>query len=118
MKTKKIIYWIATTLLSLLVLFSAGMYFFNNDQVVQTFEGLGYPSYIVYPLGILKIVGILVILGYPGKLLKEWAYAGFFFNFVLAFFAHVMINDGDEMGAVLALIFLLTSYFLGKKVRP
>ena len=52
------------------------------------------------------------------KLLKEWAYAGFFFNFVMAFFAHQQAGDGQWAGALVALVVLLTSYFVGKKVRP
>ena len=117
MKTQKIIYWIATALLSLLVLFSAGMYFFNHAEIANVFTSLGFPTYIIYPLATLKILGLIVILGNIGGNLKEWAYAGFFFNFVLAFFAHLMVGDGEQFGALMALVFLLASYFLGKKVR-
>jgi len=117
MKTQKIIHWIATALLSLLVLFSAGMYFFNHAEIANVFTSLGFPTYIIYPLATLKILGLIVILGNIGGNLKEWAYAGFFFNFVLAFFAHLMVGDGEQFGALMALVFLLASYFLGKKVR-
>ena len=117
MKIQKIIYWIATSLLTLLVLFSAGMYFFNHEEIIKAFEGLGYPTYIIYPLAILKLMGLAIILGNLGSKLKEWAYAGFFFNFVLAFFAHIMVGDGEQIGALMGLVFLLTSYFSGKKVR-
>ncbi len=117
MKTQKITYWIVTVLLALLVLFSAGMYFFNHTEIVNAFTALGFPTYLIYPLATLKIVGLIVILGNMGSNLKEWAYAGFFFNFVLAFFAHVMIGDGEQFGALMALVLLLVSYFLGKKVR-
>lgn len=117
MKTQKVIYWIATTLLTLLVLFSAGMYFFNHGEVVNAFTALGFPTYIIYPLATLKIMGMIVILTNIGGNIKEWAYAGFFFNFVLAFFAHVMVSDGDQYGALMALVLLLISYFLGKRIR-
>ena len=117
MKTQKIIYWIVTALLSLLVLFSAGMYFFNHAEIVNAFTNLGFPTYIIYPLATLKILGLIVILGNLGGNLKQWAYAGFFFNFVLAFFAHLMVGDGEQFGALMALVLLLASYFLGKKVR-
>lgn len=117
MKTQKVIYWIATTLLTLLVLFSAGMYFFNHGEVVKAFTALGFPTYIIYPLATLKIMGMIVILTNIGGNIKEWAYAGFFFNFVLAFFAHVMVSDGDQYGALMALVLLLISYFLGKRIR-
>lgn len=117
MKTQRIIYWIATGLLTLMILFSAGMYFFNHEEIVEVIKALGYPTYIIYPLAILKLSGLAVILSNKGGVLKEWAYAGFFFNFVLAFFAHYMIGDGEQFGALIAVILLLTSYFLGKKVR-
>ena len=117
MKTQKILYWIATVLLTLLVLFSAGMYFFNHAEVIIAFTDLGFPTYIIYPLATLKILGLIVILGNIEGSLKEWAYAGFFFNFILGFFAHLMVGDGEQLGALMALVLLLTSYFLGKKVR-
>ncbi|GAA4276031.1 DoxX family protein [Aquimarina mytili] len=114
----KIIYWIATGLLTLLMLFSAGMYLTKHEEILQTFASFNYPGYIVYPLAILKLSGITVILLNKWKKLKEWAYAGFFFNFVLAFFAHQQAGDGEWAGALVALVLLLTSYFVGKKVRP
>jgi hypothetical protein len=118
MKTQRVIYWIATGLLGLLVLFSAGMYFFNHAEIVEAFTALGFPTYIIYPLATLKILGLIVILGNIGNHIREWAYAGFCFNFILAFFAHLMVGDGEQFGALIALLLLLTSYFLGKKVRP
>lgn len=118
MKTQKIVYWIATGLLSLLVLASATMYFVKNADIALIFESLGFPTWIIYPLAISKIAAIAVILSNKGGALKEWAYAGLFFDFILAFAAHIMVKDGDEIGAIVAMVLLLTSYFLGKKVRP
>lgn len=118
MKTKLILYWIFTGLLSVLMLFSAAMYFFDYENVSIAMEGFGYPTYLIYPLACLKLSGIAVILIGKGTALKQWAYAGFFFNFVLAFFAHYMISDGEQAGALLALVLLLSSYFLGKTQRP
>jgi len=116
MKKNKIIFWIATGLLSVLLLMSAGMYFFNHDMVVQEFVKLGFPIYIIYPLGGLKIIAIVVITLWKFEKLKEWAYAGLLFNFVLAFFAHYMIGDGEQGGAVMALILLGVSYVFSKKI--
>lgn len=118
MKLQRILYWTATALLTAFMGFSVFNYFFNHEMILGFFESFGYPTYVIYPLAVAKILGIAVILINKWKALKEWAYAGFFFNFVLAFFAHYMIGDGQQMGALMALVFLLTSYFLGKKVRP
>jgi len=110
MKSKRIVFWTSTVLLALLMVFSAFNYFFQHLFVVEAFEALGYPSYLIYPLGILKILGIVTLL-IPGyKILKHWAYAGFTINFSLAFFAHVNVGDGEWAGALLALILLYTSF--------
>ncbi len=114
-KTIKIIYWISTGLLTLLMLFSAGNYFFNHEAIVNAFEALGYPTYLIYPLGIAKLLGLIAILTRKYSTLKEWAYAGFFFDFILAFFAHIMVGDGEFAGALVAMILLFASYFSEKK---
>ncbi|MBP1841060.1 DoxX family protein [Formosa algae] len=117
MKRLKTIYYVATGLLTIILLFSVNMYIFKHDDVAKMFTNFGYPSYIIYPYATAKLIGLFVI-WYPGfKTLKEWAYAGFFFAFVLAFFAHVMINDGGQMTALIALILLGISYIFNKKTQ-
>jgi hypothetical protein len=117
MKVNKIIYYLSTSLLTVLMLFSASMYIFNNEVIGQMFTSFGYPIYIIYPLAIAKLLGLIAIWNTKFSALKEWAYAGFFFDFVLAFFAHKMINDGEEIGAVLALLLLIVSYIYNRKVN-
>ncbi len=110
MKNKnKITYLVSTGLLTALMLFSAGMYFFNYEMVSQTFTKLGFPTYIIYPLAIAKILGLVAIWTRKSPLLKEWAYAGFFFDFVLAFAAHISINDGEYIPALVAIVLLILS---------
>lgn len=115
-KRNKIIYWIATGLLSVLILMSAGMYFFNHEMVSEIFITLGYPAYIIYPLAVAKLLGLVAIWAKKSGMLKEWAYAGFFFDFILALTAHIHINDGDYGGALVALLLLVVSYIFDKKV--
>ncbi len=116
MKRDKIIFYIATGLLTLLMLFSASMYFFNHDEVAKLFEGFGYPTYIIYPYAVAKLLGLVAIWFVGNKTLKEWAYAGFFFAFTLAFFAHVMIGDGEQGGAITAMVLLIVSYVFSKRI--
>lgn len=116
MKINKIIYWVSTGLLSALLLMSAGMYLFNNEVVEQMFTGFGYPTYIIYPLAILKICAVIVLLTQKQSNIKEWAYSALFFEFILAFFAHIMIADGEQAAAIIALVLLITSYIFGKKI--
>lgn len=115
MKRNKIIYYVATGLLTLLMLFSVSQYFFNHDEVAEMFTSFGYPTYIIYPYAVAKILGLIAIWFIANKAIKEWAYAGFFFAFIFAFFAHIMISDGEQMGAVIAMILLIISYIYHKK---
>lgn len=113
-KRDKYIYWGATGLLTALMLMSAGMYFFQNDMVSETFTRLGFPTYIIYPLALLKILGLIAIWTKKSPMLKEWAYAGFFFDFLLALSAHINVNDGEYLPAAIAIVLLLVSYFFEK----
>ncbi len=115
-KRNKIIYWLATGLLSALMLMSASMYVFNYEMVNQTFVKLGFPVYIIYPLAVAKLLGLIAILSRKSKFLKEWAYAGFFFDFVLALSAHWVVNDGEFVPAFAAIVLLIISYKYDKKV--
>lgn len=115
MKKNKIIYWVATGLLSLMLIMSAGMYVFNHEMVHEEFVKFGFPVYIIYPLAFLKVSAVAVILVSKMKKLKEWAYAGLFFDFVLAFFAHYMVGDGEQIGAVIAIVLLAVSYIYKNK---
>ena len=117
MKRDKIFYYIATGLLTLLMLFSVSMYFFKHEDVSQMFTSFGYPTYIIYPYAVTKLLGSFAIWNPNFKILKEWAYAGFFFAFVLAFFAHYMIGDGEQTGALIALVLLVVSYIFNKKIN-
>ncbi|TDU39903.1 DoxX-like protein [Gelidibacter sediminis] len=116
MKMNKIIYYVATGLLTLLLLFSAGMYFFNYEEVSIMFTSFGYPTYLIYPYAILKLIGLIGLWKLNFKVVKEWAYAGYFFAFILAFFAHYMIGDGEQMAALIALVLLVVSYIYNKKL--
>jgi len=116
MKRDKIIYFVTTGLITLLMLFSAGMYFAKYPEVAKTFTKLGYPTYIIYPLAIAKLLGLVAIWTKWSNTLKEWAYAGFFFDFVLAAAAHIVVKDGQSIPAIVATVLLLTSYVFEKRL--
>lgn len=116
MKRDRIIYWIATGLLSLLMLMSAGMYFFNTPSIRDAFSQLGYPSYLVYPLAIAKVLAIIAILTNFSRSLKQWAYAGLAFDFILALTAHLVAKDGGHISALIALTLLTISVYYDQKL--
>jgi DoxX-like protein len=116
MKTHKIIYWSATALLSAILLFSAGMYILKNEMIHQAFTNFGYPTYLIYPLVFIKIAAVIILLTPNKSFIKSLVYAGLFFEFILAFFAHIMVKDGELFTALLAFVFLITSYVFGEKL--
>ena len=115
-KRDLLIYRVVTALFSLLILAGVGQYFFNHDMVKEMFEGLKFPIYLIYPLGIVKTLGIIAIWTNTSRLLKEWAYAGFVFNMLLAISAHLNANDGEFIASAVALVLVITSYIYNRKV--
>lgn len=116
MNLQKGIYWIATLMLCAIMLYSASMYFMNTDMVEGFFERFNYPTYLVIPLAIAKVLGVIMIVWRKSSWLTEWAYAGFFFDITQAFFAHYF-KDDDVTLTLGAMVVLLISYFFGKTVR-
>jgi hypothetical protein len=91
-KTKTIAYWMTT---GILVFCMTGGVFelLSLKTTVEGITKLGYPPYIIPALGLGKVLAILAIL-WPGlPRLKEWAYAGIFFNMAGAIVSHVARND-------------------------
>ncbi len=95
-KRNNIIYWIATLWLAL------GMVSTGMVQLLKGKEGaggadsiahLGYPAYLLTMLGIGKILGVIAVLIPKFPLLKEWAYAGFFFIMTGAVFSHIAAGN-------------------------
>lgn len=93
MKKNKILFWIFTGILTLLL--GAGSVFdaISAPEAIKNVTGLGYPAYIVPFLGVAKIAGLIAIL-IPGyHRIKEWAYAGLTFDLVGATYS--MIATGE-----------------------
>lgn len=112
-----IIYRIVTGLFTALVLMGASQYFFNHAMVEEMFEAIEFPTYLIYPMGMSKLLGIIAIWFVKTKTIKEWAYAGFVFNFLLAISAHVNVGDGEFMAAVIMLVLVVLSYVFYRKIN-
>ncbi len=116
-KTIKIIHWVVTSLLSLMLLGSTSAYILATDQIMETLTPMGLPVWILIPIGIGKVLAIIAILTKKSQTLKEWAYAGLFFTFTMAVAGHTYAADGEQYGAIMAMVLLLTSYFTDRKMR-
>jgi uncharacterized membrane protein len=92
------------------------MYIFKNEMIQQAFTSFGYPTYLIFPLVILKIAAVIVLLTQKRSFLKKLVYAGLFYEFILAFFAHIMIKDGGQITALIAFALLITSYVFDNKI--
>ena len=115
-KRSKIIYWISTIWLSLGMLSSGIVQLLRVKEETDFIINLGYPVYFLTLLGIWKIFGVLVLLVPKFALLKEWAYAGFFFAMSGAAFSH--IASGSSIGEIAPSIFLMVLIILSWYFRP
>ena len=106
----KLVFWVSTALFSLVIIGSIFLYLTQYERFSAGFLKLGYPSYLVYPLVVAKTLGLIAILTRKIDWLKEWAYAGFFFNLTLSLVAHFALNTGNHLNALLAMVFMLISY--------
>lgn len=113
-KRNRIIYWIATAWLSLGMLSSAIVQLIPLPEEAAVFNALGYPQYLMALLGFWKILGVIVLLLPKLPLLKEWAYAGFFFTMSGAAYSHIAAADPfTQVAPTLFLLFLtFTSWYL------
>ncbi|GAA4435753.1 DoxX family protein [Ravibacter arvi] len=107
-KRNKAVYWAATILLALGMLSGGLAQLFRVKQNTDGIIHLGYPVYLMSILGVLKLLGVIAIL-LPGfRLLKEWAYAGFFFAMTGAVASHIAVGDGFPKFAAPLLFVILT----------
>jgi len=108
---RKIAYWSSTTIVAVMLLFALS-YLTGNEQVVSGFTKSGYPQHLRIVLGIAKPTAAIVLLSPGLALLKEWAYAGAAFTWVMAFIAHYSGGDGVQVWSIplVLLAFLIVSY--------
>jgi len=112
-KRNKIIYWIATLWLALGMTVTGVVQLIKMKEEVDMMNHLGYPIYFLTILGIWKILGVIAVLIPKFTLLKEWAYAGFFFAMSGAIFSHLACGDAliTLFGPTLLLVLTLVSWY-------
>ncbi|MGZ3757063.1 MAG: DoxX family protein [Mucilaginibacter sp.] len=113
-KRNKIIYWIATALLAFGMLASGAQQIFKTSEMSVMLAQLGYPAYFMVILGVWKVAGVVAILIPRFALLKEWAYAGFFFVMTGALVSHLAIGDDGVkaiMGPIMQTVFIVLSWY-------
>jgi len=119
-KNAKRIYWTGTVLTSLWFGASGFFELTKNPIVWDITLQLGYPAYFIYVLGIAKLSGIIVLL-IPGKLLrlKEWVFAGVFFDIIFAFASKLsVVGPLGTVDAIVAFTMVSITYLMFRKVYP
>jgi uncharacterized membrane protein YphA (DoxX/SURF4 family) len=115
-KLNKIIYWISTLWLALGMLSTGAVQLFKLKTEVDFTAHLGYPAYFITILGIWKFLGVVALLIPKFTLLKEWAYAGFFFVMSGAIFSH--LASGDAVNKIFPSLLLLVLTLVSWYFRP
>ena len=113
MKVRKIVYWIATAWLALGMASTGVVQLMRTGTEAKKFLTLGYPVYLLTLLGIWKLLGVVTILVPKFPLLKEWAYAGFFFAMSGAVVSHLASgsNAKELFGPVLLIVLTAISWY-------
>ena len=114
MNIKKALFWLATLVVAFAMIAGGSADFMLIDPVKEAMDHLGYPHYFARILGVWKVLGgvAIVVPGLPK--LKEWAYAGIFFDLSGAFVSHLSVGDGagDFMPPLVIAGLLVVSYTL------
>jgi hypothetical protein len=118
MKSTKTIYWIMNILFALAMLMDAFGGITHQQAGIDVLKHLGYPEYLLTIAGVAKLFGIVAILQTKFIAIKEWAYAGFSFIFMLAFASRAFVKDGtvELIAPLIMLAYLLVVYYLWKKL--
>ncbi len=102
----KIIYWFFTIWLSLGMVSSGIVQLLKMEEETDFIIQLGYPSYFLTILGVWKMLGVAAVLIPKFPLLKEWAYAGFFFAMSGAACSHIASGTSNDIFPSLLLLAL------------
>jgi uncharacterized membrane protein YphA (DoxX/SURF4 family) len=116
MKARMIGYWATTGLVAAAFAFGGFVDLSHGADVVAGMEHLGYPLYFATLLGVWKLLGAaaVVVPGWPR--LKEWAYAGMFFDLTGAAVSHAAV--GDPAGNVITPLVILGLVIASMLLRP
>jgi len=90
---RRIIYVTSTAVLVLEMLVGAFMDLAHLPHVVQDVRSIGYPTYVLYIVGVWKVLAVAALLWQRLPRLREWAYAGVFFEMSGAAASHVLAGD-------------------------
>lgn len=112
-KRNKIVYWAATIFLSFGMLAGGIQQLLQIGGYNEIVTRLGYPLYMLSILGVWKILGVAAVLWPKRPLLKEWAYAGFFFAMTGAVISHIVMKEPyvEVVPSLTLLVVIIVSWY-------
>lgn len=116
MKKNKIIFWVSTAIVAGMMLMSGGMYLSQNPTIADGLKSLGFPSYMLYILGVSKLLAAGALLQPIFPRLREWAYAGLTFTFLGALISHVATAT-SFVAPLVFLIILAVSWVFNNRIQ-
>jgi hypothetical protein len=117
MRARSIAYWVTTVLFAVAIGASGIADLVHAPPIVEGFGLLGYPTYLMTLLGVWKLLGVVAILAPRFPRLKEWAYAGFFFELSGAAFSHLAAGVGSPAAPIALATLALASWALRPESR-
>ena len=94
-RSRTVAYWITTVLLAVECAVGGVLDVFQFPPFLETLARLGYPAYFSVILGVWKLLAVVALLAPRSATLKEWAYAGIFFNMTGAAASHLAVGEGS-----------------------
>lgn len=120
-KTINTLYWVFTILFAGLMIFSSVGGIGPNEQTIKVFHKfLGYPIYFIQFISWAKIIGVIAILIPGNRIIKEWAYAGLFFDLTAAVYSGIAASGKFDPMMLTMLLWIvpgILSYYFWKKKR-
>jgi hypothetical protein len=111
MRSKRILYWIATTFVVCIMTSSGVLAITHAPRMMSALAHLGYPAYFADLLGLAKLAGVCVLLVPGWARLKEWAYVGFGIVILSACYSHLRSGDGPmALEPLVTFAALVTAY--------
>jgi len=118
MKTKVVAYWVTTGMLAFCIGSGGAAELAQVPGNVQGLAALGYPAYFVMLIGLWKVLGAIAVLLPRFPRLKEWAYAGMFFNMTGAAVSTVAVTGTHEPWHVVAQLLMAALVIASWALRP
>jgi uncharacterized membrane protein YphA (DoxX/SURF4 family) len=118
-KIKTVAYWVTTILGPASFIMGGLLFSTRSAQVMATLAHLGYPIYFASILGVWKVLGAIAVVIPRFPRLKEWAYAGFFFDLTSAAASRFFVGDGvtDILAPIAFLALVIASWALRPESR-